>query len=299
VKYLQLQTNGHEIASHTLNNTNYATFIAGGGTDQQYIDQEIIADITAKEADGVNKVETYGPTGYNNPIAMNDKIFAGTQIKNIPNTDFGNYDNLNYVRNCYNQAYKRTGNKMIFKMGSYLDVNTIGYDVNYIDSLLTWARDNNEIIIINGHEIAEGASGLQVDLDYLESICSFVYNNGMSFYTVKELNQIVTKSNLPTKPYLGTFSFSGTLEVGEEVVMNLANDNDETGTILLKKFQWWRADDADGLNKVEILGANLATGHYVLAAGDNGKYIRGGCRLSVGNDIGFWSYTKWLGPIAP
>lgn len=296
-KIKQLDTLGHEIASHTYNNTDYQTFIEGGGTPELYVTQEILPDIAAKEVFGITPIKTFGPVGYNLPLSTADIIFSSTQIENIPYLVLPIYDNPEHAPYISNRAYKRATGKMVYKEGN-LDATTVGYDINNIMALLAWAKDNNEIVFLEGHDIVEAITDSnQTLLSDLVLICDYIKDNNMGFYTPRDCNALITKVEGDKKPYSSTIGLSGNLAVGQTLSFSTREEDDRGLAILLNEYQWWRADDNEGTNKVEISGATLT--NYILQAADEGKYIRCGCRLSTGSNIGYWAYSKWFGAIAP
>lgn len=117
-----------------------------------------------------------------------------------------------------------------------------------------------------------------------------IYRTAATIY----IDNFVTTTFAPTAT---SVSFSGTPNVGQlltgSYTYNYTNDDAE-GT---STFQWYRADNASGLNSEAISGATATT--YTLQAADNGKYIRFGVVpvAASGTSPGVEAYSSWQGPV--
>ena len=102
----------------------------------------------------------------------------------------------------------------------------------------------------------------------------------------------------PVPPTATNVSFTGTLEIGQEMQGSYdygdINGDPESGTT----FKWWRADNAAGtLNRTEISGAT-SINYTLVSPADEGKYIQ--FQVTPRNDIGetgSMSPSSWRGAV--
>jgi len=102
----------------------------------------------------------------------------------------------------------------------------------------------------------------------------------------------------PVPPTATNVSFTGTLEVGQQMQGSYdygdINGDPESGTT----FKWWRADNAAGtLNRTEISGAT-SINYTLVSPADEGKYIQ--FQVTPRNDIGevgSMSPSSWRGAV--
>ncbi|WP_264548120.1 T9SS type A sorting domain-containing protein [Flavobacterium sp. N2820] len=113
------------------------------------------------------------------------------------------------------------------------------------------------------------------------------------------IDDFVTTTFGPTNiaPTASSVTFSGTTIVGQTLTGTYTYtdaDSDLEGT---STFQWYRADNASGLNSAAISGATATT--YMLQAADNGKYIRFGVVpvAASGTSPGVEAFSSWQGPV--
>lgn len=98
-------------------------------------------------------------------------------------------------------------------------------------------------------------------------------------------------------PTASSVSLSGTTTVGQTLTGSYTyadSDSDLEGT---STFQWYRADNASGLNSAAISGATATT--YTLQVADDGKYIRFGVIpvAQTGTSPGVEAFSSWQGPV--
>ena len=94
-------------------------------------------------------------------------------------------------------------------------------------------------------------------------------------------------------------AITGTLQVGEILTSHYTYSDvngDSEGT---STYKWYRADNASGLNKTEIVGADAKT--YVLTSSDEGKYISFEVTpvASTGTTQGTAVWSTWAGSVVP
>ncbi|MEP2012094.1 MAG: cadherin domain-containing protein [Balneola sp.] len=97
-------------------------------------------------------------------------------------------------------------------------------------------------------------------------------------------------------PTASNVSFSGTLEVGEQLSGTYTYADVENDTESGSTYQWYRSDDGSGTNKAAITGATSQT--YTLATGDEGKHISFEVTPNDGTDAGTPVESPLQGPVA-
>lgn len=110
---------------------------------------------------------------------------------------------------------------------------------------------------------------------------------------IDNLNVTGTDIILNAAPVASSVNISGTLRIGQTLNGEYTysdSDNDLEGT---STYQWFRADDASGLNTAAISGATNAT--YTLTAADNGKHVRFGVTpvAATGTSPGTQAFSSW------
>jgi hypothetical protein len=98
-------------------------------------------------------------------------------------------------------------------------------------------------------------------------------------------------------PTASAVSFSGTPNIGQLLTGTYTYTDAESDLEGTSTFQWYRADNASGLNSAAISGATATT--YMLQAADNGKYIRFGVVpvAASGTSPGVEAFSSWQGPV--
>lgn len=100
---------------------------------------------------------------------------------------------------------------------------------------------------------------------------NYHYNRGMG-----------TLVNDPVLATYSTVTITGTEQKGETLTAAVSGGNSGAGSsIAFTTYQWYRADDIAGLNKILIAGATSST--YLLVSADEGKFIL--CEATPSNDI--------------
>lgn len=168
-----LQSNGHEIAFHGNHHINAVEFISTH-TNDEYLENEIIHSMKVMTNHGF-LVKTFAyPFGARNK--KTDKILFGN-FKIIRGTTYGK-------KSASIQTNFANGSKLVFGLG--ID-EVYGNDINYILSLLDYAKEHNKIAIFYGHHIKNNASAYSIDINMLEEICRFVTKNNMHFLALQDL----------------------------------------------------------------------------------------------------------------
>lgn len=140
----------------------------------------------------------------------------------------------------------------------------------------------------------------QTSTDYTWTTTS---SDNYNFFCVKRgsttqyFSSIVITYETNVAPTASSVTFSGTNNIGQTLTGTYTYadaDSDLEGT---STFQWYRADNASGLNSAAISGATATT--YMLQAADNGKYIRFGVVpvAASGTSPGVEAFSSWQGPV--
>ncbi|WP_281888645.1 cadherin-like beta sandwich domain-containing protein [Paenibacillus sp. YYML68] len=79
------------------------------------------------------------------------------------------------------------------------------------------------------------------------------------------------KVTINAKPVASQVKVSGTTQVGQTLTGSYSYSDAENDTVGASVYQWYRADDAAGLNKVAITGATSVT--YTLTSAELEKYV--------------------------
>ncbi len=78
-----------------------------------------------------------------------------------------------------------TGSSIVYGLG--ID-ESYGNNVEYLKSLMQFAKEHNKIVIFYGHQIVtQPTANYQTSLNKLEKICQFANENGLKFYKADEL----------------------------------------------------------------------------------------------------------------
>jgi peptidoglycan-N-acetylglucosamine deacetylase len=184
-KLLELKNAGHEIANHSLKHQNALDFIADYGPSE-YIRQEILP---------VN--DWLGARG----IAV--KSFAYPFGKRNDETDILLFNYFDILRGVGSAVYW----KQISDHNCFFDNSPLVYGFcidesqtyfqnreyfQYITDLLTYARDNNKILILLAHKTIDQVTDLyETKISTLDFICNFMKQNNMKYYTLSELKSMI------------------------------------------------------------------------------------------------------------
>lgn len=237
----------------------------------------------------------------NSAIATN-QIFAGIRWA-IGASNTVTYNVLN------NNTYGTTGISNSTTLFSQSNTNIYSIEVyynnensskNYSKSGTSYSISNSKWDLwINGtligDDLARGGQAVNTNID------SFAFNHQSSSSSPGTiyLDDIEYSNALPSnlEPTASSVTFSGTNNIGQTLTGTYTYadaDSDLEGT---STFQWYRADNASGLNSAAISGATATT--YMLQAADNGKYIRFGVVpvAASGTSPGVEAFSSWQGPV--
>lgn len=126
---------------------------------------------------------------------------------------------------------------------------------------------------------------------------AFESSNGVAFAGIADENtwRFTTQAMPNTAPVASTQTFTGNLEVNQQLSGSYdyadADTDPEDGSV----YQWFMADDADGNNAAAIAGA---TGqNYTLTGGEEGKFVALAITPFDGEDAGQQVFTSYQGPV--
>ena len=174
----ELQTKGHEIAGHGFRHLNAKEFTKKNNK-KQYLIIEIFPLIEALKKEGINIKSFAYPFGAKTQtldfeLKKHFEIIRGTAKGGKKVADNTNFYNGTRLAN-----------------GIGIDSNYEHFDLNYLAKVLHFAKKNNKIVVFYAHKPVENATKeYEVELKTLITLCQFVAQNKMKFYTLQELNSL-------------------------------------------------------------------------------------------------------------
>jgi peptidoglycan-N-acetylglucosamine deacetylase len=183
-KLHELADDGHEIAGRGVSHKDAVRTIDSLGVDE-YLNTEIYPMIELMEMDGFTVKSFSYPFGSRNEET--DELLLGIfdVLRGVGRGS--NYTDA--IRNCFFE-----GSPVVYAF--QIDEKTphfagLDYEQTILD-ILTYARDNNKILLIFGQQTVENVTeAYQTSYSALELICNFVNENDMKFYTLSELKSMV------------------------------------------------------------------------------------------------------------
>lgn len=181
----ELNNAGHEIAGHGLNHLNAVAYISSEGSNE-YLNAEILPMINLMENEGFSTISFAYPFGLGNQET--DSILLN-YFDIIRGTDRGIYQSFS-DHNCFFEY-----SPVVY--GRSIDTHQYPYFeepdyIQYIIDLLTYARDNDKILIVYGHIPVENITGdNQVSISTLDLICNFIEENNMQYFTLSDLTKLL------------------------------------------------------------------------------------------------------------
>lgn len=179
-----LQDSGHEIAGHGLNHVNIIDFLVDNSIED-YVDQEILPMLELMEKDSLEVTSFAYPYGWRSESTDSIMLEYFNIVRGV---EWGG-DHPIADHDCF-----FNNSPLVFGFGidSNFDYFSEHYYEQYILDLLTYARDNNKLLVLLGHETVEVISrDYQVAFSILKSICQFIDDNEMEFYTLSELKTLI------------------------------------------------------------------------------------------------------------
>jgi len=184
VKLHQLKNAGHEIASHGLNHLNAVDYISAGETEE-YLNIEIFPMLEMMEDEGFTARTFAYPFGRRN--SETDSVLLN-YFDIIRGVEWGG-DKPISSHDCFFNNSPLVSALGIDEYYPYFE----GHDyTQYIIDLLTYAKDNNKIVILFSHRVVEDVTEeYQTSISTLELICNFVNENHMKYYTYSDLIDMI------------------------------------------------------------------------------------------------------------
>lgn len=174
----KMQAKGNEIAGHGYEHENARMYVSKKGL-APYLKNEIIPMENAFRKNG---------------LFLNS--FAYPFGANTPGIDKALYKHFKMLRRTYSTSKRMKDNSCFFS-GNSKTVTGLGidnsyqhYDLDFFLKILNYAKRNNKIVILYAHKPVQKVTGsYQVDYKTIETICKYVKENNMQFYTLSELHQ--------------------------------------------------------------------------------------------------------------
>lgn len=183
-KYLQLQSDGHSIGSHTYNHTIATTYLATHTFDE-YINTEIIPDLRVMWEYGLNCVDFSYPGGQSTTVTNQylPSYFSTVRLESGYNTNGDIIPGANGFRD-FNST-----NRLCYGFEIDNSANSNVTDDKILRGM-EYARLNGVVMILYAHDIYNGTNNavpLNVSTDRLDTILSTAKNEGVKSYTMHEL----------------------------------------------------------------------------------------------------------------
>lgn len=265
-------TYGHRIENHGVNGNTLGSY---GGDEDAFFDAQVEPNRIAMEAGGVNPVKVFSFSDGQRTTPLCTKIVDSTSHEMTLSIVSGFIDTVEntypYQRDMFVVGDVTDGVDIKAYLGMGSQQYTFSWD--YFRLMLEYCRDNNQVVVFGGHHISESDTTTTL-FSTIDSICSFIVDNNMKFYTLAELINTTPADSPPAKPYIRKMRYSYPTHWAVDSLQwggyNYMDDNEraESGTI----FQWYRADDVDGTNEAAIAGATSQG--YTFVEADRAKYVR-------------------------
>ena len=173
-----LQEKGHEIAGHGMYHTRATEYVEEHGLED-YINMEIIP-----------MIEIFN----NESLIVSSYVYPyGSRNSEIDEVLYNYFDILRGVtggitepseHNCYYD-----GSPLVFGIG--IDSSYEHFSIEYLIELLDYSKGNDKILILYAHKPVDIVTGdYQTEIETLETICKYVVENNMTFYSLNDINSI-------------------------------------------------------------------------------------------------------------
>lgn len=174
----QFQNYGHEIAGHGANHVNSLDYIRDNGFEK-FCEDEINPMMLKMNENGLNVTSFAYPFGVRN-TETDEKLFK--LFKVLRGTTYDT--SIPQKQNCY-----FNNSNLVFGLG--IDNHYSHFSMSYIFQLLDYANSHHKILILYSHKPVDVVtSSYQTEIKNLISICKYVQQNNMRFYTLSELEKL-------------------------------------------------------------------------------------------------------------
>nr|WP_294784761.1 polysaccharide deacetylase family protein [uncultured Flavobacterium sp.] len=178
-KLLQMQSAGHEIAGHGYHHYNAVKFVKQNGI-QAYMDQEIYPMIASMKKKSFKVTSFAYPYGERSDEL--DKALS-KEFKIIRGRAFGG-ESPDKQDSYFNNS------KIVFAFD--IDNSHIHFSIPYLLELLDYAKKNNKILILCSHKPVKNVTeNYQTKIETLEFVCRYMKLNGLQFYTLSDLDNLL------------------------------------------------------------------------------------------------------------
>ncbi len=179
-KLRTLQDDGHEMGSHTLDHRGIkSNYYNDPSLTEEYLDEQIIPSIKDLESHGL-KISSFAHPFGQYTKEYNERLLLSFLF--VRATTYSFSDSLHppfYSRN--------NPSGLIYGIG--ID-STYNNSIDQIRDGMIRARDNNEVLILYGHAIADDGWDYQTPTAKLEEILASAEELGLEFYTISELETL-------------------------------------------------------------------------------------------------------------
>jgi len=173
-----LEEDGHEIASHSMNHVNLPDFLLNH-TMNEYIDQEIKPANKILDSLGFN-IRAYAyPFGKS--TVESDKLLLN-YFKVLRKATY-NIENVTLDK--IDRTFTKIGsNRVVDAMG--ID-NQYGITLENLEMGMKRARLQNEVLVLHAHKIVENGTGYTISQEYLEEAFKLCQKYNLKSLTISEL----------------------------------------------------------------------------------------------------------------
>lgn len=174
---LHLQQNGNEIACHGTNHER-ATYYIEQHSVKEYLEREIYPSIVEMERYGLDITSFAYPGGvrdsHTDSVLLNYfSLLRGTTFNTLPPEQ----------HKCFTSLEDH--DSLVYAIG--IDSHYKHMHLDYIKTLLQFAKEKNKIIIFYGHKISLKEDEYVTTYSTLNFISDYVNENKMKFYTLRDL----------------------------------------------------------------------------------------------------------------
>ncbi len=175
LQLLQLQQRGHELGFHGDNHIAAVPYIEANAAEK-YIANELSQVDTMKKA-GMHVRSFAYPSGSRSLLTDSLLFTKFSTLRGVTNKEKAAKD-----LSCF-------FNGKLLVDGIGMEQNYKYFSLEYLQSLLDYARKNNTILVVYGHKPVATANPEKHEVEYstLEFICKYVNRYKMKFYTMSDL----------------------------------------------------------------------------------------------------------------
>ncbi|GAC1416515.1 MAG: hypothetical protein NVS1B13_00420 [Flavisolibacter sp.] len=168
-----LQSNGHEIAYHSLHHPDFVKYLIKNRLGKLE-EEEILKGLLLMNKDG------FYPKCFALPYGSHNQQIDNMLLRNFKSIRF-----LNGTKNYSKSFTVNNSNKELYALG--IDLSSDKSDA-LIENLISLTKTNNNCLVLVGHHIENQKTRMQVPYGRLVSILTKAKELNLKFYTVSEIS---------------------------------------------------------------------------------------------------------------